>query len=331
MDIDTFALSAILSLGLGSAFGWVVERSGFCTMGAISDLVIFQSNRRLKVWALAVATAALGLTVWPAGAPALGGVSLGQLALAATGGLIFGYGMVLTGGCVSRCLVRTGAGSVKAALVLVVLFATALLVLTGLNPTPIMVAERIQNASDTGPVTRLVPALLAACLLVWILNDRRFRRFSTDTTAGLVMGFCVVMVFIVDDIPQASGLNFLDPVAAPSGYVAVSGVSLLVGTVLGASLSAAARGSFRLEFFVDRADIARNGVGALFLGLGGALVGACTVGAGMSGVASLSLAAIVATAAMMAGAAGAVQVLLAGGLGRFAGRIGGLWRRSGRM
>ena len=44
-------------LVLGAAFGAVVRRSHFCTMGAVSDLVLFGSRRRLRVWALAIATA----------------------------------------------------------------------------------------------------------------------------------------------------------------------------------------------------------------------------------------------------------------------------------
>ena len=43
---------------IGLAFGATLQRSHFCTMGCVSDAVLFGSLRRLRVWALAIAIAA---------------------------------------------------------------------------------------------------------------------------------------------------------------------------------------------------------------------------------------------------------------------------------
>ena len=89
---------AFLLLGAGA--GVVLQRSHFCTMGCISDAVLFGSLRRLRVWALALAVAMLGSQVLDA----LGVVDLGASAYrsegwlflgAVPGGLLFGFGMVL--------------------------------------------------------------------------------------------------------------------------------------------------------------------------------------------------------------------------------------------
>ena len=48
------------ALLIGIAFGALVQRSHFCTMGCISDAVLFGSYRRLRVWALAIAVAVVG-------------------------------------------------------------------------------------------------------------------------------------------------------------------------------------------------------------------------------------------------------------------------------
>ncbi|MFL5332233.1 MAG: YeeE/YedE thiosulfate transporter family protein [Geminicoccaceae bacterium] len=119
------------ALLIGIAFGALVQRSHFCTMGCISDAVLFGSYRRLRVWALAIAVAVVGSqTLNKAGLVDLGG-SLYQRAgphwlPAAVGGVLFGFGMVQAGGCISRNLVRFGSGSLKAS---VALLATALALL----------------------------------------------------------------------------------------------------------------------------------------------------------------------------------------------------------
>ena len=88
----------------------VLQRSHFCTMGCVSDAVLFGSLRRLRVWALAVAVALVGSQALDAA----GLVDLGRSvyrqqgwlwAGALPGGLLFGFGMVQAGGCVSRNLV----------------------------------------------------------------------------------------------------------------------------------------------------------------------------------------------------------------------------------
>jgi hypothetical protein len=49
----------------------------------------------------------------------------------ALGGLLFGYGMILSGGCPQRCLVKAGSGNLRAAVVLVLVAITALMTLRG--------------------------------------------------------------------------------------------------------------------------------------------------------------------------------------------------------
>src|SRR5687768_6314534 len=48
------------------AFGALVQRTGFCTMGAVSDVVSMGDWARMRQWALATATAMLGFAVFSA-------------------------------------------------------------------------------------------------------------------------------------------------------------------------------------------------------------------------------------------------------------------------
>ena len=94
----------LAATGLVSALlGAIMHRSHFCTMGAVSDAVLMGSFTRLRQWALAVAVASLGF-----GALTLAGlISPLQSVYAVphvywfssiTGGLLFGWGMVLASG-----------------------------------------------------------------------------------------------------------------------------------------------------------------------------------------------------------------------------------------
>src|SRR3546814_3578155 len=107
-------------------FGAVVQRSNFCTMGAISDMVLMGDGNRLRSWVLAMAVAILGSQLLQlAGLIDLKGAiyttpNLGWLG-AAIGGLLFGFGMVQAGGCGSRTLVRFGAGNLQSLLVILMI------------------------------------------------------------------------------------------------------------------------------------------------------------------------------------------------------------------
>ena len=71
----------------------------------------------------------------------------------------------------------------------------------------------------------------------------------------------------------------------------------------GSFLSAATRGELKLQSFETPTETLRYVAGGALLGLGGVLAGGCTVGAGLSGVATGSLAALIALGSIVAGAA----------------------------
>src|SRR5258706_15898561 len=129
------ALSAFL---LGTAFGFLAQRTGFCTMGAVSDALAFNDWRRARSWLLAVGVAALGTEALRLSgrldlfqsiylAPRF------QWAGALLGGSMMGFGMTLAGGGVSPNLGRLGAGGLRSLVVLVVLGVFAYMTLPGVT------------------------------------------------------------------------------------------------------------------------------------------------------------------------------------------------------
>jgi uncharacterized membrane protein YedE/YeeE len=117
-----------------------VQRTGFCTMGAVSDAVVIGDFTRLRQWALAAAVATLGFAALAAsGVLAAPQTSTHRPAgcgcpLWWAGGL-FGFGMVLSSGCVSKTLVRVGGGSLKSLVVMLVAGLTGFATLKVLTPS----------------------------------------------------------------------------------------------------------------------------------------------------------------------------------------------------
>lgn len=58
-DMPIGTIVALLGFGLGGIFGATAQRTNFCTMGAISDMVFMGNWNRFRAWMLAIATAML--------------------------------------------------------------------------------------------------------------------------------------------------------------------------------------------------------------------------------------------------------------------------------
>jgi len=122
---------------LAFIFGAVANRTNFCTMGAVSDVVNMGSWGRMRMWLLAIAVAILGTH-----ALQLAGLidlsrsfyvrpNLTWLSYL-VGGFLFGVGMTLGSGCGSKTLVRLGGGSLKSLVVFIFLGIAAYMTLKGL-------------------------------------------------------------------------------------------------------------------------------------------------------------------------------------------------------
>ena len=129
---STFAIALIM--------GAVVNKTGFCTMGAVSDWVNMGDTGRMRAWILAIAVGVLGVT----GLEAAGLVNVTstfppyrQTSLVwlenVVGGALFGIGMTLASGCGNKTLIRIGGGNIKSIMVLLVIAVIAYFMI---NPFP---------------------------------------------------------------------------------------------------------------------------------------------------------------------------------------------------
>ena len=224
---STAASIGTLVVGGGFAiayiFGWVAAKSNFCTMGALSDIVNMGHWGRMRMWLLAIAVAIVGTSILALGGqidlaksvqqrPMLPWLSL------ATGGLLFGVGMTLSGGCANKNLLRLGGGSIRSLVVLTFMAIASYMTLKGLfgqwraswlDPVSINLGERgwasqglhtaLAKATGLEAKTALaaVAAALVLALLVFVFKDKRFRGNSTQILGGVVLGALVAAAWYV--------------------------------------------------------------------------------------------------------------------------------------
>ncbi|MGY6706778.1 MAG: YeeE/YedE thiosulfate transporter family protein, partial [Rhizobiaceae bacterium] len=135
---------------------------------------------------------------------------------------------------------------------------------------------------------------------------------------GVGIGLCVAAGWyftyhlsaqLFDPIPVES-LSFVRPVATTGALLVDWSLvprmdqGLFAGVVVGALVGALIGGDFRIQTFSEPGtpSIFRYAAGAALMGFGGVLAGGCTVGAGLSGGSILVVTALLALAAMAAGA-----------------------------
>ena len=140
-DIDVGAVATQVlwaAFALSVLFGAIAQRTQFCTMGAVADIVNVGDWTRMRMWALAGGVAMLGFNAmvaagWIDAAHSIYATPRLTWLSALVGGLMFGFGMVLASGCGSKSLVRIGGGSLKALVVIIVLGLAAFATLKGIT------------------------------------------------------------------------------------------------------------------------------------------------------------------------------------------------------
>jgi uncharacterized membrane protein YedE/YeeE len=221
---DTAALTTqVLWAGFALAlvFGAIAQRTHFCTMGAVADIVNMGDWSRMRMWVLAMAVGMLGFNAmvaagWIDVRDTIYTVPRMTWLSALVGGLMFGFGMVLASGCGSKTLVRIGGGSLKSLVVFVVLGLAAFATLRGV--TAVARAATVDRVAHGFPAGQDLPTLAAGAfgvapaqaalwlgvivggaLLVWALA-RSEGRTGDVLLGGLGIGAVIVGVWWVSGV-----------------------------------------------------------------------------------------------------------------------------------
>ena len=310
--------AAALGLATGLAFGAVLARGAVCFNVGLRRAAFERRPTPLRLFAVAIGVELLLVPVlYVAGvSPVVENVDAGSPALfwlaQLAGGLVFGAGMALAGGCITGILWKSGAGSIATGLAIAG-FAAGELLAQGPGSGVLAELDGAGRARDgtlpvlTGvPYELLAPAIGFAALL-WLV------RRSTGLALGVAMGAIATLAWMSGDLAgYGYGLGFVGAAEGTREALANGGelpfqLWLALGVIAGGA--AAIRGPLRLP---DRARCLRAVAGGLLMGVGASAAHGCNIGHGVTGLGLLSLGSLLAVAAMAAGALATQRFVLLG-------------------
>lgn len=223
---ETLNATTLVVLGgfvIAFIFGAIANKTNFCTMGAISDVVNMEHWGRMRMWLLTIVVAVIGASALQY----FGLIDLSKTIYQRTtlpwlslivGGVCFGIGMTLAGGCANKNLIRVGGGNLRSLVVLVFVAISAYMTLKGLFGQwrvnfldPVSVDFASFGIKDQGlpsilgqmlgltakPALALVSGAISIALLIFIFKDKRFRANTSHIFGGISLGLLVVAAWYV--------------------------------------------------------------------------------------------------------------------------------------
>jgi len=108
----------LLAIPIGFLFGFFLQKGDLCASSAMSEAVMFKDRSKLWGFWVAIVTTMLSLSI----IDYLGWISVAPKPFewfnAIVGGLLFGVGMVLAGGCISGVLYKGASGNINSIMAL---------------------------------------------------------------------------------------------------------------------------------------------------------------------------------------------------------------------
>ena len=222
-EAQSFMLWAVFIIAL--VMGAVVNKTNFCTMGAVSDFVNMGDTGRMRAWLLAMAVAILGVTLLEyTGLLNLSGSfppyrnSNIVLAENILGGLMFGIGMTLASGCGNKCLVRIGGGNLKSIIVFLIVGTLAYFMINPFpgsdktiyselfygwtNPMSVDVLKpqdigSLVGGSEPSAMRLIVGVVILLAMGHFIFKSKEFRSNADNMIGGAVVGLAVLAAWFV--------------------------------------------------------------------------------------------------------------------------------------
>ncbi|MCU7845745.1 MAG: YeeE/YedE family protein [Candidatus Thiodiazotropha sp. (ex Monitilora ramsayi)] len=316
-------------LVIGAIFGLLAQRSGFCAVSAISNSKLMRDYRHMDAYVAAIVVAMMGtlflemtglvdISTSPYRRPSL------NWAGALFGGLIFGVGAMLSGGCASRTLIRSAEGNIGAIVTLLAFALSGMATLIGvLDPVKAWVSSSaIFLESGDASLSKLMelpyyllPAVVALAGMALIYLHLRHQNNWSYILYGGGIGICVVISWWVTGVlgqdefleTPPSSIAVAGPLSRGAVFLSTGEITgnqfaffLLPGMVFGAFVSAYLSGKLR---WVSPAGsmVGCYLSGGILMGVGAVFAGGCNVGQGLSGLSTFSFASIIAVGGILAG------------------------------
>ena len=241
MELELYQNMLMLIFATTFIMGWVVSKTDFCTMGAVSDWVNMDSTARFKSWMLAVVSALFLVTLLTytelidssltqsndTASPPYNTPTFAWLRYL-IGGLIFGIGMTIGSGCGNKTLVRIGAGNLKSVIIFAMMaFGAYLMMFTDFMYTfflqwtsvlDVNLTEYDIHSQDLGALTAhiiqtdslntklILGFVISIAALLYLFRTEEFRKDKHNILAGLTVGICVAIAWYISSGPMGQEL-----------------------------------------------------------------------------------------------------------------------------
>ncbi len=213
----------LIAIPVGFLFGFFLQKGDLCGSSAFSEVLIMKDRSKIFGLWIAIVVSMVGILIMDI----FGLVILNPKPLIwinyIAGGIIFGVGMVLAGGCVSGCLYKTGTGNINSMAGLIGIPIGIALVEHGpLNKIFVAMKKNVIVNSSGGPVSLpsltglpywLLVLLILAITFVWIYlrknknkpdvdiqTEKNFSAFLLKAwkpwQAGIAIGLLVIPAYL---------------------------------------------------------------------------------------------------------------------------------------
>ncbi len=341
--MDHTILATLIGLGGGVVLGLAARLGEFCTFGAIESAYMGHDQRRIRIWGIVLGVAILCVFSLDA---------IGQINITKTlyhtiswnpiasiiGGLVFGYGMALSGNCGFGALARFGGGDLRSLVVVVVIAISGYFTLNGplanfrIMAFPVTSSDTPQGfahmfSAYTGLPPLIIAVIIASALILWALLYAPLRHKKEAMFWGVCAGLAIASAFWGTSFLREASFEAVTVQAhtytAPlgrtllflmtsSGGGAGFSVGSVLGVLIGANIGSRIKGHFNWEACEDPRELGRQVFGACLMGMGGVVAVGCSIGQGVSAFSTLAFSAPVTLAAIVLGAILGIRHLLAG-------------------
>jgi len=316
-------------LAVGAIFAIVIQQLRFCLVEGTSNLLLIKDSRQAVAFAVTLLVGITGtqllelLEVVAVDESSYRNSTLDWFG-AVVGGLIFGIGAAVAGGCSVRTLVRTMEGSIHALIALVAFALVASTAQFGLLETPrvdLTLATSVSLQTDAGIASMLsvspwiVLAVVAAGLLLFIIKSMKNSLDIKMIAAGVIVGSLIIVSWYITgvlaqdefDPVKPSGITVSGPMAR-FGYIILSGripalsyaISFVIGIAAISFLYAIIRGRFSLTM-PAKGMTKWALLGGALMGVGSIMAYGCNIGQGLTGISTLSVESLLAVIGMVVG------------------------------
>jgi uncharacterized membrane protein YedE/YeeE len=319
MDESFWAFS-LSALGTGLVFGYVIQRGGFCLTRALSNLVLMGDGNILRAYVLALVVAMIGVQALVAAGAVEVPIRPLRWLSNVLGGFLFGFGMILSGGCSGSTWYRVGEGAIGAWVVLLGFAMGATTMSVGiLSPVRTALQKPVLTTGDGAAPTLaslmgvspwVVIAALAVAAGVWLSRARgepEHGKWPWPVT-GVAVGAMIALGWWASSFgDRPVGITF----AANTGHLLTYplvgyptrvtwSMVMLLGVPVGAFAGAWRAKEFRWKL-PPGWNLVKIFAGGVLMGAAALLADGCNITQGLTNSATLAVGSLLAFLSMGAG------------------------------